>query len=127
MRKLAAGLAVAVVLVVASTVVAVANDAAVVLKGTWWSSVDSRWGGALKIALAPGHDGQLSGTVHFYNSGCPRETPFQGLKEGDKLVLVAQLGTPCGRVRLVLVPDEDGYRGSYEAEFPDRGSVRVLK
>lgn len=128
MRKLVLILASAAIVAAGCAMTAPAkDDGTVVCTGTWSSSSIHGAGGALKVAVAPPRAGRLTGTVLFYRSSCPRETPFQGVDDGQKRVLVAYLGAPCGRVRVELVPEGNGYTGTYDAEFTDKGSVELSR
>jgi len=96
------------------------------LIGRWvgrWNSRNPRWGGGLNVDITSVTGSQLGGTVVFYYSDCPWDTPFRGSFADATVVLSANLGGLCGKVTLKLAGDTNTLRGSYTADYPDEGSV----
>lgn len=98
------------------------------LNGWWRSSINSSWGGALTVTMTPPANGHFSGTALFYNSACPWQAQFDGtIQEDGKRTFAVNLGGTCGQVKVELTPQDNGYTGTYRADFPDNGYVELRK
>lgn len=92
-------------------------------QGTWRNSRGAAGALAVSIASAATRE-RVSGTVHFSDSRCPRVAPLEGRMVDDRLVVTADLGSPCGIATLTFIESRSGERrltGSFKTDYPEDG------
>ena len=97
------------------------------LSGAWRSDSDPRWNGGLSINIEDTTPGPtFDGTLAFGGSSCPGWKPFTGAVETDgSVTLRSDLGIPCGNVVVSGRYTDGTFAGSYNAEYPDHGTVKL--
>ncbi|MDJ0739033.1 MAG: hypothetical protein QNJ91_04910 [Gammaproteobacteria bacterium] len=97
------------------------------LSGAWRSDSDPRWNGPFAIDIADTQDGaNFDGALSFGGSSCPGWKPFRGVVQADgSVVLRSDLGVPCGNVVVSGRYAGGAFDGTYKAEYPDFGTVKL--
>jgi len=97
------------------------------LFGRWKSKVDSRWGGRLNIHIDSNKGAStFKGKLIFSNSGCPWKAPFDGtISDSSEIELKANPGGKCGKVTIKGTFKDGKLMGTYDAEYPDSGTVQL--
>lgn len=97
------------------------------LKGRWVSKVSSRWSGTLKLAInASKGSPEFGGEIHFGESACATWRPFTGTVASDGTITIkSDLGGGCGNAVVQGRLEGGVLVGTYEAEYPDNGTVKL--
>ena len=95
------------------------------LSGRWKSNVDNSWGGGLNIYIEPNEGSSaFKGNLMISQSGCPWLAPFDGtVSESGEILLKANPGGKCGKIAINSTFKNGVLTGTYEAEFPDNGTI----
>lgn len=96
------------------------------LSGRWVSSDFVGVSGQLKIEMDQSEGSDFIGKMVFWQSSCPWWKPLTGsVSEAGLVTMTADLGGKCGRLTVQGTYNEGIFIGTYTAEYPDKGEVRL--